>query len=293
MKPTLIAVLVALAGLATAQTQTPPAKPQPVPLSALPLKDGIYWVKGGNGANTGFLVGKTQVLVIDAKTTADAAKAMLAEIAKLTPNPVKTVVLTHSDGDHVNGLAGLPAGLVIRAHANCRKDMEKAFADPKMSALQPYLPNQTITGNRSFDFDGVRVNLRYFGPAHTSGDLVVFFPAQKIAFIGDLAFVGRDPLIHRQKGGTSFGLVQVLKGLLTLDAETFITGHSDPLSKADIRTLLASIEEKQAKVRALVGQGKSLEEVRSAFGLAEPPGQPTRRFASLVEIIYQELAEKK
>jgi hypothetical protein len=42
-----------------------------------------------------------------------------------------------------------------------------------------------------------------------------------------------------------------------------------------------------------VGQGKSLEEVRSAFGLAEPPGQPTRRFASLVEIIYQELAEKK
>lgn len=293
MRNTLRAVLFATAGFAAAHTQTPPAKPQPAPLAALPLKDGLYWVKGGNGANTGFLIGKKEVVIIDAKTTAEAAKAVLAEIAKLTPLPVKRVILTHSDGDHVNGLAGLPGGLAILGHANCRKDMEKAFADPKMSALQPYLPNQPITGDRSFSVDGVRVNLRYFGPAHTSGDLVVFFPAQKIAFIGDLAFVGRDPLIHRQKGGTSFGLVQVLKRILTLDADTFISGHSDPLTKADIRTLLASIEEKQAKVRGLVAQGKSLDEIQSAFGVTEPAGEPARRFPGLVEIICQELTEKK
>ena len=269
------------------------AQPQPVPLSALPLRGGIYWVKGGSGANTGFIIGKKEVIVIDAKMTEESAKAMLAEIRKLTPSPVKYIILTHSDGDHVNGLSGFPKGLTIFAHANTRKDMETAFKDPKMSALLPHLPKQTVTGDRTLNLAGVRLSLRYFGPAHTSGDLVVHLPAQKIAFVGDLAFIGRDPLIHRQKGGTSFGLAQVLNKILTLDADTFISGHSDPLTKTDIRGLLNSIQDKQAKVKALLQQGKSLDEIKTAFGVTDAAAQPGRRFPSLVEVIYQELSEKK
>jgi len=288
-KTILIAAFVTVAcfgGLAAAQ-------PQPAPLSVQPLKGGVYWVKGGSGANTGFIIGRREVIVIDAKTTEDSAKSMLAEIRKLTPSPVKYIILTHSDGDHVGGLSGFPKGLTIFAHANTRRDMEAAFKDPKMSALLPYLPKQTVTADRTLNLAGVRLNLRYFGPAHTSGDLVVFLPAQKIAFIGDLAFVGRDPLIHRQKGGTSFGLVQVLSTILTLDADTFISGHSDPLTKTEIRGLLNSIQDKQAKVKALIQQGKSLDEIKTAFGLTAAAAQPARRFSSLVEIIYQELSEKK
>jgi hypothetical protein len=55
--------------------------------------------------------------------------------------------------------------------------------------------------------------------------------------------------------------------------------------------LVASIEEKQAKVKALLAQGKSLAEIKSAFGLAEASGQPARRWPSLVETIYAELTE--
>ncbi|MDP2998570.1 MAG: MBL fold metallo-hydrolase [Bryobacterales bacterium] len=265
------------------------AQPQPVPLSAQPLKGGVYWVKGGNGANTGFIVGAKEVVVIDAKTVAESSQAMLAEIRKVTPNPVTTVILTHSDGDHVNGLAGLPQGLTIIAHSNTKKDMVEAFKDPKMSALLPYLPTRTVDGDQSLNIGGVRLNLRYFGPAHTSGDLVVLIPRQRIAFIGDLAFLGRDPLIHRQKGGTSLGLVQNLRKILALDADTFISGHNDPLTKADIRGLLTSIEEKQAKVKALIGQGKSLDEIKTAFGLTEPADPSARRRPGLVEIIYLDL----
>ncbi len=269
-----------------------PAQAQTAASAALgvqPLKGGIYWVKGGSGANTGFVIGAKEVILIDAKMTEESAKAMLAEIRKLTPNPVRSMVLTHSDGDHVNGLSGLPTGLTIIAHANARKDMEAAFRDPKMSTLEPYLPNQTLTSSRPLNIDGIRMNLLYFGPAHTSGDLVVYFPDQKIAFVGDLAFVGRDPLIHRQKGGTSFGLVQVLGKILALDADTFITGHSDPLSKADIQALLTSIEDKQSKVKSLLGEGKSLDEIKTALGLASAQGQ---RFPSLIDVIYQELSGK-
>jgi cyclase len=265
------------------------AQPQPVPLSAQPLKGGVYWVKGGNGANTGFIVGATDVVVIDAKTVAESSQAMLAEIRKVTPNPVTTVILTHSDGDHVNGLAGLPQGLTIIAHASAKKDMQEAFKDPKMSALLPYLPTRTVEGDRPPSIGGAGLTLRHFGPAHTSGDLVVLIPRERIAFIGDLAFLGRDPLIHRQKGGTSLGLVRTLRGILALDADTFISGHNDPLTKADIRGLLTSIEEKQAKVKALIGQGKSLDEIKTAFGLAEAADPSARRRPGLVEIIYLDL----
>jgi len=265
------------------------AQPQPVPLSAQPLKGGVYWVKGGNGANTGFIVGGKEVVVIDAKTVAESSQAMLAETRKVTPNPVTTVILTHSDGDHVNGLAGLPQGLTIIAHTNTKKDMEEAFKDPKMSALLPYLPTRTVDRDQSLNIGGVRLNLRYFGAAHTSGDLVVLIPRARIAFIGDLAFLGRDPLIHRQKGGTSLGLVQNLRKILALDADTFISGHNDPLTKADIRGLLTSIEEKQAKVKALIGQGKSLDEIKAAFGLTEAADPSGRRRPGLVEIMYLDL----
>jgi cyclase len=284
-----------LAGAAAAQVQTAPPKPQqsPAPLSAVPIRGGVYWVKGGNGANTGFIVGAKEVIVIDAKMIEDSARAMQAEIAKVTSNPIRQIVLTHSDGDHVNGLVGFPSGLTIVAHANTRKDMEAAFKDPKMSALQPYLPNVTFDASRPLNVDSVRVDLLYFGPAHTSGDVVVYLPAQKIAFIGDLAFVGRDPLIHVQKGGTSLGLVQVLNKILALDADTFIAGHTEPLTKGDIRALVTSIEEKQAKMKTLIQQGKSLDEIKKAFGVTDTPGPGGRGRPSFIEVIYGDLTGKK
>ena len=56
---------------------------------------------------------------------------------------------------------------------------------------------------------------------------------------------------------------------------------------------MTSIEEKQAKVKALVQQGKSLDEIKTAFGVAGAPGQPAPRFPSFLEVIYQELTGKK
>ena len=269
-------------------------QPAGPPLTVQKVKGGIYAVNGGSGANGGFFVGAKGAVAIDAKMTTEAAKQMMAEIAKLTPLPVTHLILTHSDGDHVNGLAGFPPGLQIIAHERTRKDMEEAFGkDDALKPLRTYLPNRTFTD--AFDLKGLGAEIRllHFGPAHTSGDIVVFFPVERVAFVGDLLFVGRDPLIHRSKGGTSFGLVKTLNGLLALEADTYLSGHADPLAKSDIRTLLTGIEEKQAKVQALIKDGKSLDAIKTAFGISDQPGPAGRRWPSLVEIIYQELTEKK
>lgn len=270
-------------------------QPPSAPLSVQNIKGPLYFVKGGSGANCGFFIGTQGVVVIDAKMSADSAKGMIAEIRKLTPRPITHLIITHSDGDHVNGLGGFPKGAVILASEAAKKEMEEAFQkDPVLKPLLAYLPNRTFTDDFDLKGLGEEIRLLHVGPAHTSGDAIVYFPVEKVAFVGDLVFLGRDPLIHTEKGGTSFGYMNALRKMLDLDAETYLAGHNDPLTKSDLRGLLTSLEDKTAKIGDMIKQGKTLDEVKAAFGVQAAPGQPAgRRWPSVVEVIYQDLIKKK
>jgi len=269
----------------TAQQQEPP------PVKAAQVKGNIYEVTGGRGANAGFFIGEKEVLVIDAKMTEESAKQMISEIKKLTSSPIKYVILTHSDGDHVNGLVGFPQDVIIVSHHQTAKDMDDAFKDPN---LRSYLPNLTFSKKLKLYSGDKTIKLFHFGPAHTSGDVVVYFPDEKVAFIGDLLFLGRDPLIHRHKNGNSFGLVNTLKSILKLDADIFIHGHGDIASPSDLEGVIKSLEEKQEKIKSLIEEGKSLEEIKKVFNVEDRPPSPDRpRRPGLVETIYLELTEKK
>jgi glyoxylase-like metal-dependent hydrolase (beta-lactamase superfamily II) len=269
----------------TAQQQEPP------PIKATQIQGNIYELGGGGGANAGFFIGEKEVLVIDAKMTEESAKKMIAEIKKLTSNPIKYVILTHSDGDHVNGLTGFPKEAIIATHHQTAKDMDNAFKDEK---LRSYLPDFTFSKKLKLHFGDKTVKLLHFGPAHTSGDVVVYFPDEKVAFLGDLLFLGRDPLIHRHKNGNSFGLVKTLKSILELGAEAFIHGHGSIASPSDLEGVIKSLEEKQTKIKALIKEGKTLEEIKKIFDVVERPDRPGRsRRPGLIETIYLELTEKK
>ncbi|MGZ3614625.1 MAG: MBL fold metallo-hydrolase, partial [Thermodesulfobacteriota bacterium] len=232
------------------------------------------------------------ILIIDAKMTEDAAKQMIAEIKKLTLNPISYITLTHSDADHVNGLVGFPQGTNIVSHEKTRVHMDNAFQSARE---RTYLPSITFSERLSLYLDGAlrgkRIDLFYFGPAHTDGDAVVYFPDEKVAFIGDLIFVGRDPLIHRHKNGNSFGLVKVLKAILNLDAEIFVHGHGDLATKKEILGVIQTVEEKQIRIQALVNEGKTLEQVKKIFNIEDGAGGMS--WMSLIEVIYLELTEKR
>jgi glyoxylase-like metal-dependent hydrolase (beta-lactamase superfamily II) len=272
--------------------QAQPPKQEVPPVSVQNIKGKIYQLKGGMGANTGFFIGEKEVLTIDAKMTEDTARQMIAEIKKLTPNPISHITLTHSDGDHVNGLVGFPRGTNIISHEKTRVHMDKAFQSARERA---YLPNIAFSERLSLYLGGAligtRIGLFYFGPAHTDGDAVVYFPDEKVAFIGDLIFIGRDPLIHRHKNGSSFGLVKVLKAILNLDAEIFVHGHGDLATKKEILSVIQSVEEKQIRIKALVKEDKTLDQVKKIFNIEDRPGG--MRWMSLVEVIYLELTDKR
>jgi cyclase len=267
-------------------------------LKVTPLNGGVYWISGGAGANTGFIVGTSGVVVIDAKMTADSAKAVLQEIGKVTPKPVTHVILTHSDADHVNGLAGFPKGLVIIAHENCKNELKEILdglggaAPPAWAALRDHLPTQTITKNEEMTIDGVRLRLLHFGPAHTSGDLMVYLPDQKIAFAGDLLPApNRFPLIHREKHGASDGWVANVKALTGLHATTYIPGHGEPQTQQVVEKSLADADARRTQVLKLFAEGKTFTQVHETIRESiDPQFNAAQTFT---QIVYREASARQ
>ena len=211
-RPATLAAFVLFATLGGAQQQAPPLK-------VTQIKDNVYWAQGGVGSNDGIIVGTTGVIVVDTKTTADSEKEVIAEIAKITPKSVNTAIITHSDGDHANGLAAFPAGLTIIAQENCKKELE-ASAGSRNPAPQDRLPTKTYNKTDKLTIDGVHIRLYHWANGHTSGDTVVYLPDQKVVFGGDLLVTNRpDTNIHLEKNGSAAGWIENAKGMLGLDAE--------------------------------------------------------------------------
>ena len=271
--------------------------PAPAPLQTHQLKPNVYWIEGGGG-NSGVIIGDKGVIVVDAKTTPAAGKELLADIAKITPKPVTTVILTHSDGDHVNGLASFPTGITIIAHENNKAEQQKALAAGGRGAPPAdHLPTQTIAKNKqNLKIDGVKVEVLHWAPAHTSGDLVVYLPDDKIVFTGDIiATQLPDPLIHLEKNGSSEGWITTAKGIVALNADQFVPGHGNVQTKADIEKRLSDATAKRAKIKELVAQNKSLDEIKKEVGDQPPAARGGRgpNFPTFTEVVYRELTNHK
>jgi glyoxylase-like metal-dependent hydrolase (beta-lactamase superfamily II) len=247
----------------------------------------VYWIDGGGG-NSGVIVGRHGVIVIDAKITEAAGKELLANIAKITPKPVTTVIETHSDRDHIAGLAAFPKDITIIAHENNKKEQKEAIAGGRGAVTADRLPTQILSKNKNtLTLDGVRFELDTWGPAHTSGDLIVFLPAAKIAFTGDILSPEQpDPIIHPEKNGSSEGWIATVKGMLTLNADRYVPGHGEIQTKAAIQKGLDAAIAKRAKIKELVAQGKSLDEIRVA--VADPPARG--RIITFTEVVFRELS---
>ena len=263
----------------TQQRQTPPVKLDK-------LSDRLFQILGGRGANGGVYVGTDGVLVIDAKMTKESVDQTIEEIKKITDKPIKYLVDTHSDGDHIYGNRFFPEVVTFVAHEKCREEFFHPRRDGEPSEwnnpeLAPFLPSLTYSDRMDIYLGSKKVELWYFGVGHTKGDTVVYFPEEKIAFLGDQIFMGRAQLIHSYKGGNSFGHVKALTKMLeTLDAEKFCSGHSDPIDRGTVKHHIEEMKKIQAKIKSLVGQEKSLEDVKKEF---------EESHARLVEAIFNEI----
>lgn len=258
------------------------------PVTLDKISDNLYQVLGGRGASGGMYIGDSEVLIIDSKMDKASVEGIYSATKEITDKPITKLVNTHSDGDHINGNEFFPKEVTIISHENCRKEFLLPQRDGSPSRWQnteliAYVPEITFSEKMQIHLGNKTVELFYFGVGHTTGDIVVYFPEEKTAFIGDQVFFERPQLIHSYKGGNSFQHVKTTKRMLAeLDAEKFCSGHSEIKTRADIEKHLEEITAMQGKVKELVSAGKSLDDTKLAF--EENEGR-------LVESIYNEIKE--
>src|SRR5262250_2456431 len=138
--------------------------PQPLSITVNQIKPNIYWASGGGG-NSGIIIGDNGVIVVDAKSTAEGAKLLIAEIAKLTPKPVTHVFVTHSDADHWGGLDAFPANATVIASEGFRKEQQVITAAG--DAPNQRVPNRLVKqGREPMTIDGVKLEASFWVPGH-------------------------------------------------------------------------------------------------------------------------------
>jgi cyclase len=187
--------------------------------------DGSWWIN-----NTGFLVGANAVTAIDASSTERRTRGFLDAIARVTPRPVRTLVNTHHHGDHTNGNCLFGEATII-AHRNCRElvkeqrigGLEAVFGDVDWGELTISPPTVTFDEQVELWVDDLGANVQYIGtPAHTTGDAVVWLPAHRVLFAGDLVFNGGTPFVLM---GSVAGSLAAIERLRKYEATTIVPGH--------------------------------------------------------------------
>jgi len=203
MKPVRRLFLLVWAALFAACASLPPAASdadQP-PFRLKQVAPGVYAaiaVPGsGAGANAGFVIGDDSVAVIDTFFSPSAAEALMKEIRKVTPLPVRYVVNTHHHVDHVAGNAVFRRqGAVLIGERDMRGWVRSenlrlfgAAITPERRAQVEALvePEVGYTGGLLLDL-GRRLLIVRNLPGHTGADSVVLVPDASVLFAGDLVW---------------------------------------------------------------------------------------------------------
>lgn len=246
-----------------------------VQVQATQLGRGVYMLTGAGG-NIGLAVGEDAAFLVDDQFAPLTSK-ILAAIRAVTDKPVRFLVNTHWHFDHTGGNENLSkAGTVIVAHENVRKRMSVEQFIASLNRREPAsprgaLPVITFPDRVTFYLNGDTIHVVHVPPAHTDGDAIIHWSVANVLHMGDIFFNGRYPFVDVSSGGSFEGVIGAVNAALTManDQTRIIPGHGAPATRADLvkyRDVLVQIRD---RVRALINQGRTREQVIAAKPTAE------------------------
>jgi glyoxylase-like metal-dependent hydrolase (beta-lactamase superfamily II) len=246
-----------------------------VEIGVTDLGDGLYMLTG-RGGNMGLSVGEDATFLIDDQFAPLTPKIKSA-IAGLTENSVKFVFNTHWHFDHVGGNENFgETGAVIVAHDNVRERMSEdqfleAFNQEVPASPPEALPVVTFNDNVTLHLNGETIRAFHTPHAHTDGDSVIYFDGANVFHMGDTFFHKMYPFIDGSSGGTVDGVIEAANTVLAMSDEdsVIIPGHGPIATRDDLRAYRDMLATVRDSVKAMIGDGMTLEQVQAANPTAD------------------------
>ncbi|HEY6793959.1 MAG TPA: MBL fold metallo-hydrolase [Kineosporiaceae bacterium] len=197
------------------------------------VADGVFaFVQPPGGwcvSNAGIVLGGTGAVVIDTLATESRARHLRDTVERLAPGPARTVVNTHSHGDHVFGNHLYGASAAIVAHDGAREEMlstglalTQLWPDVAWGDVRVTPPTVTFSDRLCLHVGETPVELLSVGPAHTRHDVVVWLPRQRVLFAGDVVMSAATPFCLF---GSVAGTLAAIRRLAALRPRTVVAGH--------------------------------------------------------------------
>lgn len=227
----------------------------------------------GLGGNIAVSTGNDGVLIVDSQIPIIFPKVMKA-IKKLSDDKIIYTINTHWHWDHSDGNLVLDSDETkIISHSNARENMQKGGLINMGTTIlnqEPYpksaLPVITHENGMSLYFNDEKIDLFHFGPAHTTGDTVIYFTNQNAIHLGDVFFSNSYPFIDVDNGGSLSGMIDYLeKIVLVIDKDTIVMpGHGEISSISDIKETIEMLKTVKNRILMSIKNNQSLEQIISS-----------------------------
>jgi cyclase len=280
----------------TAAQGQPQAAAGPKVIDIEKLKDNLYVLTTSTPGNPAtFSGGNVAVFITDGGVTLVDSKlngwgqAVLDKVKSVTEKPVTRIINTHTHGDHTGNNGFFGANVEIVAHENTKTNMQKMPAFQGDNAK--FLPGKTYQDKTSLGSGKDRIDLYYFGKAHTSGDTLVVFPALRVLHMGDMWAWKDGPLCDRNNGGTCVDFPRTLQKAIAgiRNVDTIIPGHSPMATPNDLQQYQRFTADLLSHAVNQMKAGKTVDEAFAAFKVDKYPGYKTDRVKGSIQAVYDEL----
>jgi cyclase len=208
-------------------------------------------------ANSTFLVSDQGILVVDTGLNAQEGRKLLTEIRKFSQAQVRWIVNTHYHPDHRGGNSAVGPDAIIISTAFTRSHTEKPAQENSV--------NETVGPKGLVLYlGGHEVRIYHSGPAHTQGDLVVYFPDEHAIATGDLFLTNSYPAMD---DGDMENWIAALDQMLALPIEHVVPGHFELATKSELQRFRNYLADLRDQVARMYRQGMPLDRVQAALAL--------------------------